>query len=76
MITHATVLAAPPAENTARHPAIRLVQDARQRVRMIAPEVAKADVAEVALARSFFKDRRGEQYGNYSSLCNKLRFKH
>lgn len=76
MITHATVLAAPPAENTARHPAIRLVQDARQRVRMIAPEAAKADVAEAALARSFFKDRRGEQYGNYSSLCNKLRFKH
>ena len=63
MITHATVLATPPAENTARHPAIHLVQDARQRVRMIAPEAAKADVA-----RSFFKDRRGEQYGNYSSL--------
>lgn len=55
MITHATVLAAPPAENTARHPAIHLVQDARQRVRMIAPEAAKADVAEVALARSFFQ---------------------
>lgn len=61
MITHATVLAAPPAENTARRLVIHPVPDARQRVRTIVPEAAKTGVEETAPAFFCGIDIRGEK---------------